>query len=210
MSTDQQITINGLTLTGPPTPREKEVCTAEALEFLSALHRRFGDRAEQLRSDEDAQRNAQASPAAASGTWRQLMERHLEQEPAPFITPRALGAEEPRIRCGEAPLSAGIVDFGLHIHSSARRLLHQGRAPFISLLGLETEAELELWQDLFAAAEEMKDLPFGTIRAIHLAPRCPEADEEDAQDETEAVLVPRTPPAGQQQKPLARQLEQAA
>jgi malate synthase len=42
--TDQPITLNGVTITGPHLPRQDEILTPDALDFLAALHRRFNTR----------------------------------------------------------------------------------------------------------------------------------------------------------------------
>ncbi|MDI3329380.1 MAG: malate synthase A [Micrococcus sp.] len=46
--TDQPITLNGVTITGPHLPRQEEILTPDALEFLAVLHRRFNDRRAEL------------------------------------------------------------------------------------------------------------------------------------------------------------------
>ncbi|GAA1144511.1 hypothetical protein [Nesterenkonia lutea] len=168
------ITINGITLTAARAPRQNEVFTADALTFLSSLHREFGARIAELEPGEpQPQQNnrggvtGQQDPAAeAEASWRALVEKHLAQTDCAFATPRRLTRSEDRIFSQGQPLSGGLVDFGLHIHRCARRLVSEGRAPFISLLGLESEQELEIWQEMFARAEELIGLPAGTIRAI--------------------------------------------
>ncbi|MCY1157836.1 MAG: malate synthase [Citricoccus sp.] len=46
--TDQPITLNGVTITGPHLPRQEEILTPDALEFLAVLHRRFNGRRAEL------------------------------------------------------------------------------------------------------------------------------------------------------------------
>ncbi|GAA1124200.1 malate synthase A [Citricoccus alkalitolerans] len=52
--TDQPITLNGVTITGPHLPRQEEILTPDALDFLASLHRQFnGRRLELLAKRED-------------------------------------------------------------------------------------------------------------------------------------------------------------
>jgi malate synthase len=184
MNTGETITINGITLAGPAVPRQNELFTGAALEFLAVLHREFAPRLIELGLGSE-------TPRSSSG-WQALVQRHLTEPPSSFISPRRLSRSEERILCNGSALSAGIVDFGLHIHRNARRLLWEGRAPFVSLPGTEGEEELQLWQELFVRAEELMDLPEGTIRAIHLRPGEPDMDDdEDGQASSAAVLMTR-------------------
>ncbi|EXF26308.1 hypothetical protein BG28_01500 [Nesterenkonia sp. AN1] len=182
-SVSSGITINGITLTAPRAPRQNEVFTADALTFLSTLHREFGTRIAELQAPElQPQRNFAPSPTGRRGSaeeaeasWKALVERYLVEPPAAFATPRRLTRSEDRIFSNGQPLSAGLVDFALHIQRRARRLVSEGRAPFISLLGIEGEEELEIWQEMFTRAEELVGLPAGTIRAITFS-----AEQDDA------------------------------
>ncbi|NDK32183.1 aldolase/citrate lyase/malate synthase family protein [Nesterenkonia haasae] len=185
MNTGQTITINGITLAGPSVPRQNELFTGAALEFLAVLHREFSPRLVELGLGSE-------TPRSASG-WQALVNRHLTEPPSSFISPRRLTRSEDRILCNGSPLSAGIVDFGLHIHRNARRLMWEGRAPFVSLLGTEGEEELQIWQELFIRAEQLMNLPDGAIRAIHLRPGEPDMDDdEDGQACSAAVLMTRS------------------
>lgn len=184
MNTGHTITINGITLAGPAVARQNELFTGGALEFLATLHKEFGHRVAAL--------GLQVGKDSLKG-WQDLVDRHLNEPPSSFISPRRLSKAESRILCGSAPVSAGIVDFGLHVYRNSRRLLSEGRAPFISLPGTEGEDELELWQELFIRAEDLLDLPEGTIRAIHLSAGEPDMDDdEDGSESSAAVLMMRT------------------
>ncbi|NUL44457.1 malate synthase A [Cellulosimicrobium funkei] len=46
--TDQPITLNGVTITGPHLPRQEEILTPDALDFLANLHRQFNGRRHEL------------------------------------------------------------------------------------------------------------------------------------------------------------------
>lgn len=191
MNTGHEVTINGVTLAGPAVPRQNELFTAEALGFLAQLHREFAAGIAALETPSQPRRES----TEASADWQALVERNLAEPPSTFVYPRRLARVEDRILCTDSPMSAGIVDFGLHIHRNAHRLLSEGRAPFMSLLGMESEEELQLWQDLFVRAEELLGLADGAIRAIHMQPGVPVEDEgEDGKASSAAVLMVRTQP----------------
>ncbi|GAA1455452.1 hypothetical protein ACFP47_12375 [Nesterenkonia lacusekhoensis] len=189
MNTPSSITINGITLTGPQAPRQNEVLTADVLSFLATLHREFGPRIEALDAVDGASDEALGEAEEVAASWYALIDKQLSEPPCTFITPRGLARPEGRILCEGQPLSAGVVDFGLHIFRNARTLIADGRAPFISLLGLESEEELQLWQDLFIRAEELAGLPDGTIRAIHLGPGEPDQDDDEDGDASSAAVL---------------------
>src|SRR5699024_288336 len=128
MSTRPDITINGITLAGPVVPRQNELLTADALEFLAQLHREFAPRVAQL--EHSGAQQPHREPADPAARWQVLVQRNLAEPPSTFVYPRRLVRSEELIRCEGAPLSAGIVDFALHIHRNACRLLSEGRAPF--------------------------------------------------------------------------------
>ena len=191
MNTRPEITINGVTLAGPVVPRQNELLTAEALEFLAQLHREFAPRVAEL--DSSRVQQPHRDPADPSVRWQVLVQRNLAEPPSTFVYPRRLVRSEGFILCDGSPISAGIVDFGLHIHRNARRLLNEGRAPFMSLLGMETEEELKLWQDLFVRSEQLLGLPDCSIRAIHMQAGEPVMDDdEDGEASSAAVLMTRT------------------
>lgn len=179
--------IHGITIAAPRTSRQSGVFTTDALRFLSALHREFGGRIAELATS-DLRGNTTLIPVERDislegneTSWNALLQRYLMEPPTAFTTPRRLMRSEDRVIANGEPLSAGLVDFALHIHSSARRLISEGRAPFISLLGIDGEQEIEIWQEMFTRAEELVGLPAGAIRAITFS------DSED--DSRGAVLL---------------------
>ncbi|MDZ5077750.1 hypothetical protein [Nesterenkonia sp. HG001] len=161
------ITINGIALSAPRVPRQKEVLTAEALSFLARLHEEFGARATALGVREDGA----GADLIIEASWRALITKQLAEPASSIVRPRCLGRREGRMFYRGEALSAGLVDFGIHVHHSARRLLAEGRAPFVELPSFEQEEEVALWQEIFSRAEQLLEIPDGTIRAIHLNPR---------------------------------------
>jgi malate synthase len=67
-----------------------------------------------------------------------------------------------------APIAGGIVDFGLYFFHNARRLLAQGKGPYFYLPKIENHLEARLWNDIFIVAQDLLDIPQGTIRATVL------------------------------------------
>lgn len=178
--TGQQI----ISLSGPEVPRQGELFTAGTLEFLVALHQEFGAQIGALGQHDGGRK--------VSRDWALQVDQHLSEPPSSFISPQRLTRSQDKVLCNGAGISAGLVDFGLHIFRNAQRLLVQGRAPFVSLPGAETEEELQIWQSLFIRAEQLLDLPEGTIRAIHLRPGEPDQDDdEDGNPCSAEVLISR-------------------
>ena len=174
-----------ITLAGPEAPRQAELFTAETLEFLAALHGEFGLRVQAL--------GGGTASTSTSCNWSLIVDQYLVEPPSSFISPRRLRRSQDKVMSNGAPLSAGIVDFGLHIHRNARRLLAEGRAPFVSLPDTESEEELQIWQMLFVRAEQLLGLPNGTIRAMHLGPGEPDMDDdEDGGASNAEILISRT------------------
>ncbi|MCT1607304.1 hypothetical protein M3B43_08190 [Nesterenkonia massiliensis] len=169
------IEINGIALSSQRAPRQNEVLTADALSFLAALHRQFWARVTEL--EEAGALSEGVSVAAQDGddvvelSWNAFMAHLLSTPPSTIVRPRGLARREQRMLCQGTPLSAGLVDLGLYLHRNARRLLAEGRAPFVELPLLESEEEVQLWQDIFTAAERLLGLPARSVRAIHLQPK---------------------------------------
>lgn len=187
MMTRPECSINGVSLMSPDVRRQNELFTADALAFLAELHREFGPRIEEL------DRSVTPQPAHPGAHWQALVEKNLAEPPSTFVCPRRLADDEHLILCDGEPISAGIVDFGLYIHRYAHRLLSEGRTPFMSLLGLESQAESDIWQDLFIHSEQLLGLADGCIRAICMQDGEPVMDEdEDGAASSAAVLMTRT------------------
>ncbi|GAB3186900.1 hypothetical protein [Nesterenkonia suensis] len=163
---ERSITINGIALSAPRVPRQKEVLTGEALSFLAALHEEFGARAAALGVQGGA-----GADLIIEASWKALITKQLAEPIRSIVRPRCLGRREGRMFYRGEALSAGLVDFGIHIHHNARRLLAEGRAPFVELPSFEREEEVALWQEIFSRTEQLMGIPAGTIRAIHLNPR---------------------------------------
>lgn len=79
------------------------------------------------------------------------------------MRPRAWHLTEPHLEVNSTPVSASLFDFGLFIYHNGLQLLEQGSTPAFHLPKLESYIEAQLWNDLFAYAEESLGLNPGCI-----------------------------------------------
>ncbi|WP_144718724.1 malate synthase A [Agrococcus jejuensis] len=91
-----------------------------------------------------------------------------ERTPTIVVRPRGWHLDERRILVDGEPMSASLVDFGLHMLHNADALIASGRGPYFYLPKLESHLEARLWNDVFVAAQDMLLIPRGTIRATVL------------------------------------------
>jgi hypothetical protein len=91
-----------------------------------------------------------------------------EQSNAPaalIVRPRGWHVVEEQVTIDGAPISGALFDFGLYIFHNAMPQTAAGASPRLHLPKAETPEEIELWNDVFAYAQERLGLPAGTIRA---------------------------------------------
>jgi malate synthase len=104
----------------------------------------------------------------------------LEGDPATLLVrPRGWHLTDRHLLVGGKPVSASLMDFGLHLFHNARRLLDRGSGPYFYLPKLESHLEARLWNDVFLDAQESLGLDRGTIRATVLIETVPAAFEMD-------------------------------
>jgi malate synthase len=84
------------------------------------------------------------------------------------IRPRGWHLDEAHVLVDGSPISASLFDFGLAFFHNARELLDRGSGPYFYLPKLESHLEAQLWNDVFAAAQEALEIPRGSIRATVL------------------------------------------
>jgi len=84
------------------------------------------------------------------------------------VRPRGWHLEEKHLLVGGAPVSAGLLDFGLALFHNGRELLERGSGPYFYLPKLESHLEARLWNDVFAHAEDALGLAGGSVRATVL------------------------------------------
>jgi malate synthase len=79
-----------------------------------------------------------------------------------LVRPRGWHLEERHLELDGAPVSASLFDFGLYLFRN------RDRRPYLYLPKLESHLEARLWNDVFAHAEDVLELPRGTVRATVL------------------------------------------
>ncbi|HEX8745208.1 MAG TPA: malate synthase A [Thermoleophilaceae bacterium] len=94
-----------------------------------------------------------------------------------LVRPRGWHLTDRHVTVDGAPVSASLMDFGLHLFHNARRLLDRGSGPYFYLPKMESHLEARLWNDVFVRAQESLGLDRGTIRATVLIETVPAAFE---------------------------------
>ncbi|AUS77247.1 malate synthase A [Actinoalloteichus sp. AHMU CJ021] len=93
----------------------------------------------------------------------------IAEDPATIVPrPRGWHLVEKHLRIDGRPVSASLVDFGLHVFHNATRLIQDGSGPYLYLPKLENHREARLWNEVFLLAQRALGLPPGTIRATVL------------------------------------------
>jgi malate synthase len=97
----------------------------------------------------------------------------------PTIVPRPRGWHLPErhLLVDGAPSVGALVDAGLHLFHNAHEQLDRGSGPYFYLPKLEGHLEARLWALVFDHAEQVLDLPPGSIRATMLIETIPAAFE---------------------------------
>jgi malate synthase len=104
--------------------------------------------------------------------------RHYElgEHPATLLVrPRGWHLEDKHLQVGGANVSGSLLDFGLYLYHSGRRLLDRGAGPLLYLPKLEHHLEARLWNDVFVWAQDALGLPQGSVRATVLIETLPAA-----------------------------------
>ena len=92
-----------------------------------------------------------------------------------LVRPRGWHLEEKNITVDGKPMSASLVDFGLHIFHNGKRLAADERGPFYYLPKIEAYQEARLWNDVFNFSQAVLDIPNGTIKSTVLVETLPAA-----------------------------------
>ncbi|MFC8175246.1 malate synthase A [Streptomyces sp. NPDC057325] len=96
-------------------------------------------------------------------------EYRLGPNPATLVVrPRGWHLEEHHLEYDGKPVPASLVDFGLYFFHCAQRQIDAGHGPYFYLPKLENAYEARLWNDVFLLAQELMDIPRGTVRATVL------------------------------------------
>ena len=85
-----------------------------------------------------------------------------------MVRPRGWHLDEKHVLVDGEPISASLFDFGLYLDHNARELLDRGTGPYFYLAKLESHHEAHLWNDAFNLAQDLLEIPRGTIKATVL------------------------------------------
>lgn len=93
----------------------------------------------------------------------------VKENPATLIVrPRGWHLPEKHLHIDGRPVSGSLFDFGLFFFHNARKLIDRGSGPYLYLPKLENHREARLWNDVFVRAQQMLDIPVGTVKATVL------------------------------------------
>jgi malate synthase len=92
----------------------------------------------------------------------------IENPAVLFIRPRGWHLEERHVMVDGEYLSGSLFDFGLYLFHNALELTARGSGPYFYLPKLESHLEARLWNDIFLRAQQLLDIPRGTIRVTVL------------------------------------------
>ncbi len=84
------------------------------------------------------------------------------------VRPRGWHLDEKHVFVDDKPISASLFDFGIYFFHNAKALLAKGSGPYFYLPKLESHLEARLWNDVFRMAQDLLNIPQGTIRATVL------------------------------------------
>lgn len=93
------------------------------------------------------------------------------------VRPRGWHLYEKNFLVEDQPVSASLFDFGLYFFHNAHNLLERGTGPYFYLPKMESHEEARLWNDVFCMAEDVLNIPRGTIKATVLIETIPAAFE---------------------------------
>ena len=96
-----------------------------------------------------------------------------------LVRPRGWHLEERHIIVDGHPMSASLVDFGLHLFHNGKILADSERGPFYYLPKIESYHEARLWNDVFNFSQAVLDIPVGTIKTTVLIETLPAAFQMD-------------------------------
>jgi malate synthase len=85
-----------------------------------------------------------------------------------FVRARGWHLEERHLLIDGEPMSGSLFDFGLYLFHNATELLARNSGPYFYLPKLESHLEARLWNDVFVRAQQLLNIPQGSIRATVL------------------------------------------
>src|SRR4051794_29867448 len=96
-----------------------------------------------------------------------------------LVRPRGWHLLERHVLVEGRPVSASLFDFGLYFFHNAAELRRRGSGPYFYLPKLESHQEAALWNQVFNLAQDLLQVPRGTLRATVLIETLPAAFEMD-------------------------------
>lgn len=96
-----------------------------------------------------------------------------------MVRPRGWHLPEKHILVDGKPCSGALMDFALYFFNSAHALIKNGSGPYFYLPKMQSHKEARLWNDVFIEAQDMLNIPRGTIKATVLIETLPGAFEMD-------------------------------
>lgn len=102
-----------------------------------------------------------------------------EETATMLVRPRGWHLTEANITVDGQPMSASLVDFGLHIFHNGKLLAADERGPFYYLPKLENYQEARLWNDVFNFSQAALGIPHGTVKTTVLIETLPAAFQMD-------------------------------
>ena len=102
-----------------------------------------------------------------------------EETATMLVRPRGWHLEEAGITVDGEPMSASLVDFGLHFFHNGKLLAESGTGPFYYLPKIESYQEARLWNDVFNFVQAVQNIPNGTIKSTVLIETLPAAFQMD-------------------------------
>lgn len=93
----------------------------------------------------------------------------LKEHPAVLIVrPRGWHLDEAHVLVDDEPVSASLFDALIYLFHNAKTLIAQGTGPYFYLPKLESHLEARLWNDVLIKAQELLNLPRGSIKVTVL------------------------------------------
>ncbi|KAL6930104.1 hypothetical protein ACO0SA_001511 [Hanseniaspora valbyensis] len=92
-----------------------------------------------------------------------------------LVRPRGLHLSEKHLLIDGEPISASLFDFGVFFYHNALKLIADGKGPYFYIPKLEHHLEAKFWDNVFNVAQDLLQIPRGTIRCTILIETLPAA-----------------------------------
>lgn len=123
----------------------------------------------------DAARGECSFKDPKSGKQYSLKQKHAVL----MVRPRGWHLPEKHILVDGKASSGALMDFSIFFFNSAQTLVKSGSGPYFYLPKMQSHKEARLWNDVFVEAQDLLNIPRGTIKATVLIETLPAAFEMD-------------------------------